>query len=144
MEWKKNGGSEEPEQGRPQNDKSFVGCHKFAAPSFSSSSPCHSEVEDNITQMMLDHHPSAPSSTSTSSSSSSAIYEEEGGSEEESYNGNALQEEKKEAEQGAEEDVLVVAGCRSCFMYYMLPKSALVCPSCKNVLLHFSASSPPT
>ncbi|XXG78327.1 hypothetical protein AAC387_Pa08g2288 [Persea americana] len=37
-----------------------------------------------------------------------------------------------------EEDVLVVAGCKSCLMYFMLPKTTDECPKCcSNLLLHF-------
>lgn len=37
-----------------------------------------------------------------------------------------------------EEDVLVVAGCKSCLMYFMLPKTTDQCPKCySNLLLHF-------
>lgn len=35
------------------------------------------------------------------------------------------------------ENVLVVAGCRSCFMYFMVPKRGENCPKCCGPLLHF-------
>ncbi|KAK8527725.1 hypothetical protein V6N13_085534 [Hibiscus sabdariffa] len=43
-------------------------------------------------------------------------------------------------------DVLVVAGCRSCYMYFMVPKRAEGCPRCNGHLLRFdrSPSSPPS
>jgi len=35
--------------------------------------------------------------------------------------------------------VLVAAGCRACFMYFMVPKRADVCPKCgSSGLLHLS------
>ncbi|KFK31034.1 hypothetical protein AALP_AA6G059400 [Arabis alpina] len=36
-----------------------------------------------------------------------------------------------------EEDVLVVAGCKACFMYFMVPKLVEDCPKCAAQLLHF-------
>ncbi|XP_027154102.1 uncharacterized protein LOC113753999 [Coffea eugenioides] len=36
--------------------------------------------------------------------------------------------------------VLVVAGCKSCFMYFMLPKQVQDCPKCFGQLLHFDRS----
>ncbi|KAL1218715.1 Protein CURLY FLAG LEAF 2 [Cardamine amara subsp. amara] len=36
-----------------------------------------------------------------------------------------------------EEDVLVVAGCKACFMYFMVPKLLESCPKCASQLLHF-------
>ncbi|GMJ09905.1 hypothetical protein HRI_004659700 [Hibiscus trionum] len=46
------------------------------------------------------------------------------------------------------DDVLVVAGCRSCYMYFMVPKKAEGCPKCNGHLVRFdgshgSSSSPP-
>lgn len=37
--------------------------------------------------------------------------------------------------------VLVAAGCRACFMYFMVPKRAVVCPKCgSSGLLHLSSN----
>ncbi|XP_068649354.1 protein CURLY FLAG LEAF 1-like isoform X2 [Aristolochia californica] len=36
-----------------------------------------------------------------------------------------------------EDQVLVVAGCKSCLMYFMLPKRVEDCPKCNGLLLHF-------
>ena len=36
--------------------------------------------------------------------------------------------------------VLVVAGCKSCLMYFMVPKQVGVCPKCCGQLLHFHRS----
>ncbi|ESQ34055.1 hypothetical protein EUTSA_v10008849mg [Eutrema salsugineum] len=39
-----------------------------------------------------------------------------------------------------EEEVLVVAGCKACFMYLMVPKLLKECPKCSAQLLHFDRS----
>ncbi|XP_051122078.1 protein CURLY FLAG LEAF 1-like [Andrographis paniculata] len=36
--------------------------------------------------------------------------------------------------------VLVVAGCKRCLMYYMVPKQEEICPKCCGHLLHFDRS----
>ncbi|CAF1928483.1 hypothetical protein Bca4012_071848 [Brassica carinata] len=36
-----------------------------------------------------------------------------------------------------ENEVLVVAGCKACFIYYMVPKLLKDCPKCAAQLLHF-------
>ncbi|XP_043703793.1 uncharacterized protein LOC122653902 [Telopea speciosissima] len=36
--------------------------------------------------------------------------------------------------------VLVVAGCKRCFMYFMLPKQVGECPQCNGLILHFDRS----
>ncbi|CAL5190963.1 unnamed protein product [Lathyrus oleraceus] len=38
------------------------------------------------------------------------------------------------------ENVLVVAGCKSCLMYFMVPKQVEDCPKCNGQLLHFDRS----
>ncbi|RAL53375.1 hypothetical protein DM860_007047 [Cuscuta australis] len=38
--------------------------------------------------------------------------------------------------------VLVVAGCQSCLMYFMVPKEVKSCPKCFGQLLHFDRSDP--
>ncbi|XP_028798950.1 uncharacterized protein LOC114754357 [Neltuma alba] len=37
-------------------------------------------------------------------------------------------------------NVLVVAGCKSCLMYFMVPKQVEHCPRCSGQLLHFDRS----
>ncbi|CAN8315950.1 unnamed protein product [Cochlearia groenlandica] len=44
-------------------------------------------------------------------------------------------------EEDDEEEVLVVAGCKACFMYFMVPKLVEDCPKCASQLLHFNQSS---
>ncbi|XP_061367662.1 protein CURLY FLAG LEAF 1 isoform X2 [Gastrolobium bilobum] len=38
------------------------------------------------------------------------------------------------------QNVLVVAGCKSCLMYFMMPKHVQDCPKCTGKLLHFDRS----
>ncbi|EOA27932.1 hypothetical protein CARUB_v10024102mg [Capsella rubella] len=47
------------------------------------------------------------------------------------------EEDDDEEEEEEEEDVLVVAGCKACFMYFMVPKHVEDCPKCAAELLHF-------
>lgn len=48
----------------------------------------------------------------------------------------------KEHYQGQVENqnVLVVAGCKGCLMYFMVPKHVEDCPKCTAQLLHFDRS----
>lgn len=41
---------------------------------------------------------------------------------------------------GQNTNVLVVAGCKGCFMYFMVPKQVEDCPKCCGQLLHFDRS----
>ncbi|KAF5741199.1 hypothetical protein HS088_TW10G00194 [Tripterygium wilfordii] len=43
-------------------------------------------------------------------------------------------------EDGGGDNVLVVAGCKSCLMYFMVPKQVEDCPKCTGQLLHFDRS----
>jgi len=38
------------------------------------------------------------------------------------------------------QNVLVVAGCKGCLMYFMVPKQVEDCPKCSGQLLHFDRS----
>ena len=40
--------------------------------------------------------------------------------------------------------ILVVAGCKTCLMYYMVPKHVEDCPKCSGQLLHFPANHKPS
>lgn len=40
-----------------------------------------------------------------------------------------------------QDSVLVVAGCKSCLMYYMVPKHVEDCPKCSGQLLHFTTNN---
>lgn len=53
-------------------------------------------------------------------------------SKEHSYNSNNQVEKQN--------NVLVVAGCKSCLMYFMVPKQVEDCPKCSGQLLHFDRS----
>ncbi|CAH8331488.1 unnamed protein product [Eruca vesicaria subsp. sativa] len=76
------------------------------------------------------------------SSSASSPSSRENRKEDEDENDDDEEEEEEEEE---EKDVLVVAGCKACFMYFMVPKLVEDCPKCAAQLLHFdrpySASS---
>ncbi|KAL4564203.1 hypothetical protein LXL04_028259 [Taraxacum kok-saghyz] len=61
------------------------------------------------------------------------------------------QDEEDEDEENEEDDddenesriethVLVVAGCKGCFMYFMVPKQVEDCPKCCGQLIHFDRS----
>ncbi|ERN06165.1 hypothetical protein AMTRI_Chr06g170760 [Amborella trichopoda] len=39
-----------------------------------------------------------------------------------------------------QDQILVVAGCKRCLMYFMLPKMAMECPKCRSLLLRFNGS----
>ncbi|CAG7907800.1 hypothetical protein IGI04_016533 [Brassica rapa subsp. trilocularis] len=51
-------------------------------------------------------------------------------------------EDEEEEDEGEEEDVLVVAGCKACFMYFMVPKLVEDCPKCAAQLIHFDRAHP--
>ncbi|XP_010549301.1 PREDICTED: uncharacterized protein LOC104820530 [Tarenaya hassleriana] len=59
---------------------------------------------------------------------------EESSSESSSPSLSSFSSREKEVE---EEEVLVVAGCRACFMYFMVPKLVEDCPKCSAQLIHF-------
>ncbi|KAL8138165.1 hypothetical protein V2J09_004166 [Rumex salicifolius] len=61
-------------------------------------------------------------------------YDSEGSSTSNSYGGMV---QMRRNPQLHADDVLVVAGCKSCLMYYMVPKQVLRCPKCTGQLLHF-------
>lgn len=67
-----------------------------------------------------------------SSQEGSSYYESEESSSESSPSSRKYRKYEEE-----EEDVLVVAGCKACFMYYMVPKRLKDCPKCATQLLHF-------
>ncbi|KAL8224500.1 hypothetical protein R6Q57_019975 [Mikania cordata] len=48
--------------------------------------------------------------------------------------------EEGEGENRVGGHVLVVAGCKGCFMYFMVPKKVQDCPKCCGQLLHFDRS----
>ncbi|XP_058739187.1 protein CURLY FLAG LEAF 1-like [Vicia villosa] len=47
---------------------------------------------------------------------------------------------EREVGEKEKENVLVVAGCKSCLMYFMVPKQVEDCPKCNGQLLHFDRS----
>ncbi|XP_038880672.1 uncharacterized protein LOC120072288 [Benincasa hispida] len=64
-------------------------------------------------------------------------YDSEESSTESSNNNN---NKKFVGEEEEEKDVLVVGGCKRCFMYFMVPKNLEDCPKCNGQLLHFDRS----
>ncbi|KAG5520558.1 hypothetical protein RHGRI_033215 [Rhododendron griersonianum] len=75
-------------------------------------------------------------------------YDSDGSSSESSPSSSVTQQqyhhqqqyEGKEQQQQQINQVLVVAGCKGCLMYFMVPKQVGVCPKCCGQLLHFDRS----
>lgn len=68
-------------------------------------------------------------------------FESEESSTESSPSSCREREQQKESDEKNKQDhVLVVAGCKSCLMYYMVPKQHEDCPKCSGQLLHFDRS----
>ncbi|XP_022953156.1 uncharacterized protein LOC111455780 [Cucurbita moschata] len=60
---------------------------------------------------------------------------------EESCSSSSYGASRQQYPPGKEEDVLVVAGCKRCFMYFMVPKQVEDCPKCSSSrLVHFDRS----
>ncbi|KAL0897108.1 hypothetical protein Bca101_081069 [Brassica carinata] len=82
---------------------------------------------------------------SEESSSASSPSSNENQKEDEDEDEDDEDEEEENEDEDEVEDVLVVAGCKACFMYFMVPKLVGDCPKCAAQLLHFdqphSASS---
>ncbi|XP_022748910.1 uncharacterized protein LOC111298463 [Durio zibethinus] len=97
----------------------------------------------------------------TAAEYSGDFYSEEGGEEEEdevdsSYDSEESSSESSPSRERArynnnnnsnhhrvekdKDNVLVVAGCKSCLMYFMVPKQVEDCPKCNGQLLHFDRS----
>lgn len=53
----------------------------------------------------------------------------------------SLKKQPQQPQQLSQDSVLVVAGCKSCLMYYMVPKHVEDCPKCSGQLLHFAANN---
>ncbi|PWA89603.1 hypothetical protein CTI12_AA109810 [Artemisia annua] len=88
-----------------------------------------------------------PSSSSSSSSRTTncsyseddeSSYEESGGLSS-SESSSAVSSSRKENQS---EQVLVVAGCKRCLMYFMVAKQVEECPKCNAQLLHFHRTDP--
>ncbi|KAL6969211.1 hypothetical protein U1Q18_028934 [Sarracenia purpurea var. burkii] len=77
-------------------------------------------------------------------SEDNSSYDSEGSSSESSPSSSRDQEYNHNHHQNQRDDqkdhVLVVAGCKSCLMYFMVPKQVGVCPKCCGQLLHFDRS----
>ncbi|XP_010538158.1 PREDICTED: uncharacterized protein LOC104812600 [Tarenaya hassleriana] len=57
--------------------------------------------------------------------------------EDSSYDSEESWSDESSKEEEEEEEVLVVAGCKACFMYFMVPKLVDDCPKCASLLIHF-------
>ncbi|PPD94791.1 hypothetical protein GOBAR_DD08184 [Gossypium barbadense] len=55
------------------------------------------------------------------------------------YNNNSSSSNHQGVEK-EKDNVLVVAGCKSCLMYFMVPKQVEDCPKCNEQLLHLDRS----
>ncbi|XVE92655.1 hypothetical protein REPUB_Repub01dG0118000 [Reevesia pubescens] len=80
-----------------------------------------------------DDDSSYDSSESSSDSSPSSSSRERG-----HYNNNNNNNHQRVEKD--KDNVLVVAGCKSCLMYFMVPKQVEDCPKCNGQLLHFDRS----
>lgn len=68
-------------------------------------------------------------------------YESEEEEEESLYDSEESSSESSSKEHYIEkQNILVVAGCKSCLMYFMVPKQVEDCPKCSGQLLHFDRS----
>ncbi|KAJ4903518.1 hypothetical protein Rs2_17469 [Raphanus sativus] len=99
--------------------------------------------EDPRKVMMKADNDSAESYGTLCSEEDSSYYDSEESSSASSPSSRENQKEDEdeddevEEEEDEEEDVLVVAGCKACFMYFMVPKLVEDCPKCAAQLLHF-------
>ncbi|PIA26044.1 hypothetical protein AQUCO_10000011v1 [Aquilegia coerulea] len=91
----------------------------------SSRESCYYSEEDNTNNNSYD--------SDDGSSSASSPSPLNGGQEEEQEHYNNTNQEGGEGV----DHILVVAGCKTCMMYFMLPKRVEECPKCNGFLLHF-------
>ncbi|XP_022777037.1 uncharacterized protein LOC111318434 [Durio zibethinus] len=56
------------------------------------------------------------------------------------YSNNNNRNNSQHRSEKGKDNVLVVAGCKSCLMYFMVPKQVEDCPKCNGQLLHFDRS----
>ncbi|KVI05750.1 WW domain-containing protein, partial [Cynara cardunculus var. scolymus] len=102
----------------------------------------YSEDDDDDEEEEEEYESEGSSVESSAAASSSRKEEEEEEEEEEKQvDENEEEEEEEEEEEDEDEDededenrkgghVLVVAGCKGCFMYFMVPKQVEDCPKC--------------
>lgn len=57
---------------------------------------------------------------------------------------NLYDDDDDEGQELSSESILVVAGCKTCLMYYMVPKHVEDCPKCSGQLLHFPGNHKPS
>ncbi|KAF8050169.1 hypothetical protein N665_2033s0007 [Sinapis alba] len=92
--------------------------------------------EDPRKVMINEDNDSGESYGTLCSEEDSSYYNSEESSSESSPSSRENQKEEEDEEE-EEEEVLVVAGCKACFMYFMVPKLVEDCPKCAGQLLHF-------
>lgn len=74
-------------------------------------------------------------------STDESSYDSEESSSESSPSTTSRTTAARDQQQRVEKDhVLVVAGCKICLMYFMMPKQVEDCPKCGGQLLHFDRS----
>ncbi|KAI3407861.1 uncharacterized protein J3R85_020696 [Psidium guajava] len=74
-------------------------------------------------------------------STDESSYDSEGSSSESSPSTSRTATATRDQQPRVEKDhVLVVAGCKTCLMYFMVPKQVEDCPKCSGQLLHFDRS----
>ncbi|CAF2095862.1 hypothetical protein BRARA_E01045 [Brassica rapa] len=98
--------------------------------------------EDPRKVMMNADNDSGESCGTFCSEEDSSYYDSEESSSESSPSSRENQKEEEEEDEEEEEEeeeeaVLVVAGCKACFMYFMVPKLVEDCPKCAAQLVHF-------
>ncbi|CAH8389347.1 unnamed protein product [Eruca vesicaria subsp. sativa] len=96
--------------------------------------------EDPRKVMMNADNDSGESCGTFCSEEDSSYYDSEESSSESSPSSRENQKEEEDEEEEEEEAVLVVAGCKACFMYFMVPKLVEDCPKCAAQLVHFDRS----
>ncbi|MED6206187.1 hypothetical protein PIB30_024479 [Stylosanthes scabra] len=80
------------------------------------------------------------SSESCPSSSKDQYHQELGQSEMQNSSSSSSSSSSSNSNTNNKGNVLVVAGCKSCLMYFMVPKQVEDCPKCGGQLLHFDRS----
>ncbi|KAK3418813.1 uncharacterized protein LOC104414733 [Eucalyptus grandis] len=73
-------------------------------------------------------------------STDESSYDSEESSSESSHSTSRTAVTRDQQPRGEKDHVLVVAGCKICLMYFMLPKQVEDCPKCGGQLLHFDRS----
>lgn len=73
-------------------------------------------------------------------STDESSYDSEESTSESSPSTSRMTATRDQQPRGDKDHVLVVAGCKICLMYFMVPKQVEDCPKCSGQLLHFDRS----